>query len=202
MPAINAFKKVIGRYSKPYNPDNYPNPALNFHYETLAALALNQALPEPVDKTLPAYKVLDSRAGEAIEAFKKALGQEEKDGEEEEELKPWIQVRGPLDDEMRRWAGVLADKGQKKVTLEVRMSCGCGLGAVRTGRAMLTEYVFGVPLQELKQMSKGLGEKVSGTKGDLWDRVTGALHAAGFWAERVSEAEGEGEGTPRKKARR
>jgi len=119
LPAVNAFKKVIGKYSKPYVPDAYPNPALNFHYETLAALALNQSLPEPVDKTVPAYRVMDRRAGDFIQDFKKKLGIDEGAEQEMEDVKPGKRGRGASDDEMRRWAGVLDDKGEKKVTIEV-----------------------------------------------------------------------------------
>lgn len=43
-------------------------------------------------------------------------------------------------------------------------------------------------------MSKGMGEKVSGTKADLYERVTRCLAKAGFWGEEESE----GERSPRK----
>lgn len=121
LPAVNAFKRAIKYYSKPYDPDAYPNPALNFHYETLAALALNQALPAPVDKTRPAFNLIDRRVGDDIAAFKRELGIDEGEGEEEERGPEGkgTKRRGASDEEMRRWAGVLAEKGEKKVTLEV-----------------------------------------------------------------------------------
>jgi len=119
LPAVDALKGAIRFLSKPYLPDLYPNPALNFHYETLAALALNQALPDQVDKTVPAYKVIDKRAGDYIEQFKKELGIDEARQEEDEDVKLGKHLRGPTDDEMRTWAGVLAHKGERKVTLEV-----------------------------------------------------------------------------------
>jgi len=43
-------------------------------------------------------------------------------------------------------------------------------------------------------MSKSLGDKVSGTKADLYDRVTRALSKAGFWGGQPSS---EAEETPR-----
>ncbi|KAI5300653.1 clathrin associated protein complex large subunit [Ascosphaera atra] len=47
-----------------YNPMRYPNPALQYHYKILQAIALDEDLPEkPVDKTLPKYKQIDKRAG-------------------------------------------------------------------------------------------------------------------------------------------
>jgi len=55
--------------------------------------------------------------------------------------------------------------------------------ADRTGRVV----------QELKQMLKAMGEKVSGTKHDLYDRVTRALSKVGFWGEQESEEQAEEE---------
>ncbi len=121
LPTVNTAKKIIKYYSRPYQPDLYPNPALNFHYETLAALALNQSLPEQVDKTVPAYRLIDKRVGDDIQALKKELGIDEAGDDEEEEVKPGKRARGASEDEMRRWAGVLGDKGEKKITLEVSL---------------------------------------------------------------------------------
>ncbi len=45
--------------------------------------------------------------------------------------------------------------------------------------------------QELKQMAKGMGEKVSGTKRDLYERVTRTLSKTGFWGEPESEEDDE-----------
>lgn len=48
-----------------YDPSKYPNPALQWHYRVLQAMALDEELPEkPDDKTVPKYKQIDKRAGE------------------------------------------------------------------------------------------------------------------------------------------
>ncbi|KAI5287444.1 ATP-dependent DNA helicase II subunit 1 [Ascosphaera aggregata] len=47
-----------------YNPFRYPNPALQYHYKIIQAIALDEDLPEkPTDKTIPKYKQIDKRAG-------------------------------------------------------------------------------------------------------------------------------------------
>lgn len=47
-------------------------------------------------------------------------------------------------------------------------------------------------------MAKELGEKVSGTKRDLYERVTRALSKGGFWKEPESEVSAEEEEASRK----
>lgn len=53
---------------KQFNPSKYPNPALQWHYRILQAIALEEELPEkPEDKTLPKYRRIHERIGaEAI----------------------------------------------------------------------------------------------------------------------------------------
>ena len=54
---------------KSFNPAKYPNPALQWHYRILQAIALEEELPEKAeDKTLPKYSAIHKRVGpEAIE---------------------------------------------------------------------------------------------------------------------------------------
>ncbi|KAL9112772.1 MAG: hypothetical protein Q9227_003075 [Pyrenula ochraceoflavens] len=47
-----------------YDPSRYPNPALQWHYRILQALALEEDVPtKPEDKTVPKYRQIDKRAG-------------------------------------------------------------------------------------------------------------------------------------------
>ena len=49
---------------KSFNPAKYPNPALQWHYRILQAIALDEELPEkPEDKTLPKYNSIHKRVG-------------------------------------------------------------------------------------------------------------------------------------------
>ncbi|SPO26216.1 related to ATP-dependent DNA helicase II, 70 kDa subunit [Ustilago trichophora] len=66
----------IERYQKkqPFNPDHYPNPALNHHYEVLMATAFQEALPSaPTDLTIPQYSTIKKRTAHLIEEWHSAI---------------------------------------------------------------------------------------------------------------------------------
>ena len=66
-PLIDRMREVIQQLQLPkaqYDPRKYPNPALQWHYRILQAMALEEDLPEkPEDKTIPKYRQIDKRAG-------------------------------------------------------------------------------------------------------------------------------------------
>ena len=66
-PLIDRMRDVIQQLQLPkavYDPKKYPNPALQWHYRILQALALEEDIPEKAeDKTVPKYKQIDKRAG-------------------------------------------------------------------------------------------------------------------------------------------
>ncbi|KAI1462045.1 ku70 protein [Annulohypoxylon moriforme] len=72
----DCMNKVIGNLQLPtatYNPSKYPNPALQWHYKILQALALEEEVPEtPSDATLPKYKAIHNRCGEYIQEWSRA----------------------------------------------------------------------------------------------------------------------------------
>ncbi|KAL9123421.1 MAG: hypothetical protein Q9187_000022 [Circinaria calcarea] len=63
----NLTRVIIQQLQLPgarYYPGKYPNPALQWHYRILQALALEEDLPEkPEDKTVPRYRQINKRAG-------------------------------------------------------------------------------------------------------------------------------------------
>ncbi|OTB06234.1 hypothetical protein M426DRAFT_318980 [Hypoxylon sp. CI-4A] len=67
------MNKIIGNLQLPaatYNPSKYPNPALQWHYKILQALALEEEVPEkPDDATLPKFKAIHNRCGEYIQEW-------------------------------------------------------------------------------------------------------------------------------------
>jgi ATP-dependent DNA helicase 2 subunit 1 len=69
-PLIDQMRAVVQQLQLPkaqYDPRKYPNPALQWHYRILQALALDEDLPEqPEDKTLPRYRQIDKRAGDYV----------------------------------------------------------------------------------------------------------------------------------------
>jgi ATP-dependent DNA helicase 2 subunit 1 len=74
---IDAMRPVIGQLTLPkgiYDPDRYPNPALQWHYRILQALALDEDLPEkPEDKTTPKYRQIDKRVGNEVTEWGREL---------------------------------------------------------------------------------------------------------------------------------
>ncbi|KAL8903796.1 MAG: hypothetical protein Q9207_003688 [Kuettlingeria erythrocarpa] len=65
---IDRMRTIVQQLQLPkarYDPSKYPNPALQWHYRVLQAMALDEELPEkPDDKTVPKYKQIAKRAGE------------------------------------------------------------------------------------------------------------------------------------------
>lgn len=65
---IDRMREVVKQLQLPkarYDPFKYPNPALQWHYRILQALALDEDIPEvPEDKTVPKYKQIDKRVGD------------------------------------------------------------------------------------------------------------------------------------------
>ncbi len=66
-PLIDRMRDVVQQLQLPkaqYDPRKYPNPALQWHYRILQAMALEEDLPEkPEDRTIPKYRQIDKRAG-------------------------------------------------------------------------------------------------------------------------------------------
>ncbi|KAL6354573.1 hypothetical protein LRP88_11916 [Fusarium phalaenopsidis] len=57
-----------------YNPSKYPNPALQWHYKILQALALEEEVPEKAeDTTEPKFKAISKRAGGYLEDWSETL---------------------------------------------------------------------------------------------------------------------------------
>lgn len=60
-----------------YNPTKYPNPALQWHYRILKALALEEEVPERADDaTEPKYNAISKRAGGYLEEWSGKLEEE------------------------------------------------------------------------------------------------------------------------------
>ncbi|EPS34680.1 DSB repair complex subunit Ku70 [Penicillium oxalicum 114-2] len=73
----DAMRQVIGQLQLPkgtYDPQKYPNPALQWHYRILQALALDEDHPgEAEDKTKPKYRQIDKRAGDYVLEWSRLL---------------------------------------------------------------------------------------------------------------------------------
>ena len=76
---VDMMRTVIQQLQLPgakYEPAKYPNPALQWHYRILQAMALEEEIPEfkeGDDKTIPKYKQIDKRAGDYVVEWGVAL---------------------------------------------------------------------------------------------------------------------------------
>lgn len=74
---VDMMRTVIQQLQLPkaqYNPEKYPNPALQWHYRILQAMALEEDVPTKAeDKTIPRYRQIDKRAGGYLEEWQREL---------------------------------------------------------------------------------------------------------------------------------
>lgn len=69
----------IERYQKkqPFNPDHYPNPALNHHYAVLMATAFQEEQPAgPTDLTVPQYATIRKRTAHLIQEWHASIDED------------------------------------------------------------------------------------------------------------------------------
>lgn len=104
------MNKVVQQLQLPggtYNPSKYPNPALQWHYKILQALALEDVVPDqPEDATVPKYRAIHKRCGGYIQEWSrvaddvleriqesKAIKRELDAGDNEDEPRPAKKAR-------------------------------------------------------------------------------------------------------------
>ncbi|KAG9237984.1 BcKU70, protein [Amylocarpus encephaloides] len=75
----DGMRKVVQQLQLPkamYDPRKYPNPSLQWHYQILQSLALDDDLPEMADdKTVPKFRQIEKRAAEYINNWGKILAE-------------------------------------------------------------------------------------------------------------------------------
>ncbi|GAA6040072.1 hypothetical protein JCM8097_004767 [Rhodosporidiobolus ruineniae] len=154
-PAVDIAKKIIGKLVKKYQPDAYPNPALNYFYETLAAVALDEDIPEPDDKTVPAYENIHERVGKYTSKLKALIPEGEMDASRvktsssKRPVKKEEKEDGPPPD-LSEFVEQFQEKGMK------------------------------MTVPQIKAGLKAMGEKMSGNKGELYERAQDYLREHGL----------------------
>ncbi|GAA5875181.1 hypothetical protein JCM1840_007274 [Sporobolomyces johnsonii] len=175
-PAVDLAKKIIAKLTKKYKPDVYPNPALNYFYETLAALALEEDPPEAEDKTVPPYETIDQRVGSMIAQLKSLIPEDE---------------------------GPPLPATTSKLTRPDKPDPDAPAPDLSAFVAALHEKGDAMKVAELKAGLKAMGERVSGNKGELVERAIAYLEAHGLWgAEEEEEEEGKGKKKSKKKVKK
>ncbi|SGY13545.1 BQ5605_C010g05891 [Microbotryum silenes-dioicae] len=155
-PEIALATAIVKKLTRVYDPNSYPNPAINFFQETLAATALDDELPDPIDKTIPAYGTIHDRAGEKITQLKSLIA--------EDELDPAL---------------VRTSNKKRAHTPEATGSA----EEIQEFAEKMARLQNKVLVADLKDGLKLMGESTSGTKPVLWDRAIAALTEKGLWAK-------------------
>lgn len=142
---VDDMRVVIQQLQLPraeYGHSKYPNPALQWHYKILQAMALDEEIPEtPEDKTIPKYRQIDKRAGEyaikwgqnlhaqseaaAKERSKHALKREADDDDDDGRGKKKVKVLDSLIGMSMDSLRALVDRGalNKSTVLELKEFC-------------------------------------------------------------------------------
>ena len=96
-PLIDRMREVVQQLQLPkaqYDPAKYPNPALQWHYRILQAMALEEDLPEkPEDKTTPKYRQIDKRAGPYVIDWGHELHKQHESWRQENETSPAVPAK-------------------------------------------------------------------------------------------------------------
>ena len=146
-----------------YDPSKYPNPALQWHYRILQAMALDEDLPEkPEDKTTPKYRQIDKRVGPLMMDWGYELERQYKEmGSDATGLIPSKRSAGGQDDIAVRGKKAKTDANDDTIDD----------ASMRKAFDDNTINKLTVPLLKSWLQSKGMA--VSGKKSDLVDRVEG-----------------------------
>lgn len=164
---IDKMRIIIQQLQLPkaiYDPAKYPNPALQWHYRILQAIALEEEIPDtPDDKTVPRYRQIDKRAGEYAIQWGETL---------ESFFQSHSKQKGGLGGIKRE----RVDHGDDDRSSKKPKGSGAakGLDDMSTDdlrKAIKAEKLGGYKVAELKSWLKGKGLSESGNKSQLIERV-------------------------------
>lgn len=161
---ITEMRHVVQNLKLPkdqYDPSNYPNPALQYHYKVLQSLALDEFVVgmKQVDKTLPKYKAISNRVGGNLVDFNQNV---EKEAEvERQKLDIKREIEEEADDRPKKKARTTANKS---ATVEA-MSLEELTAEVNDGTLSKKKVA------DLKAICEQKGLITSGKKADLVERI-------------------------------
>ena len=158
------MQNVIKQLSLPkgvYDPSRYPNPALQWHYRILQALALDEDLPEQAeDKTKPRYRQIDKRIGSEVKEWGVELGRAAREhAEHDPSGSANVLKKRPAKDE--------APAASKRVKIEA----GEVIGEGEMRKLWEKGQVGKLTVQQLKDFCGVKGLSLGGKKQELVDRI-------------------------------
>lgn len=144
-----------------YNPTKYPNPALQWHYKILQAMAMEEEVPEKAeDATLPKFKAISKRAGGYLEDWRETL---EKEAAEAQNARATA-VKREADTDIPSRPAKKSRAGSEKPS-----SAGLSLTQIKAlvGEGGITKMT----VAQLKDLLGAKGLSTSGKKMELIERV-------------------------------
>ncbi|KAK2595968.1 ATP-dependent DNA helicase II subunit 1 [Conoideocrella luteorostrata] len=142
-----------------YNPMKYPNPALQWHYKILKALALDEEVPaEADDATKPKSKAISKRAGGYLEEWSGKLEEDKGSVSTASELK-----READDDGSERPAKQRRGASDKANPSSMSM--------VELKEAIESGSIIKMTVAELRNIAGSKGVSTSGKKAEIVDRI-------------------------------
>ncbi|KAG6014836.1 ATP-dependent DNA helicase II subunit 1 [Claviceps pusilla] len=145
-----------------YNPMKYPNPALQWHYRILKALALEEEVPEePEDATKPKSRAISKRAGGYLEDWSGTLKEEAGVASSARELKREIE-----DDVSSRPA---KRKREGQGSSEQHNSSSMSMAALK--EAIQSGEIRRMTVAQLRDVAGSKGISTAGKKAELVERI-------------------------------
>jgi len=168
---IDCMRAIVKQLHMPrgYRPEKFPNPALQWHYRILQAIALDEEVPEKAeDHTLPKYRLIRKHAGEMVVKWGEEL--EEVMAADPGDMGVGKAVRGG------KKRAAPAEDGEKAPARKRTAKAGEeGLKDEEMRRAYEKGQVNKFTVVQLKGWLLGKRLEVSGKKADLVERVEGWL---------------------------
>ncbi|KAG6031825.1 ATP-dependent DNA helicase II subunit 1 [Claviceps citrina] len=144
-----------------YDPMKYPNPALQWHYRILKALALEEEVPEEADDaTKPKTRAISKRAGGYLEDWSGKLEENAGSASSAKELKREVEDDGSDQPTKRRRGG--ASESQKP---SPTMSMAALRSAIESGDIMK------MTVAQLRDVAGSKGISTTGKKAEIVDRI-------------------------------
>ena len=167
-PLIDRMREVVQQLQLPkaqYDPSKYSNPALQWHYRILQAMALEEDLPEkPEDKTIPKYRQIDKRAGPYVIDWGHELHKQHSEWQANNGSSKSVVAKRPAPGD-----GDLPVKSEKKARTAADQEDAV-LDAAIT-KAVEKRTISKMTMPQLKSWLQMKNMSVSGKKAELVDRV-------------------------------
>ncbi|RWA14735.1 hypothetical protein EKO27_g345 [Xylaria grammica] len=162
------MNKVVQQLQLPggaYNPSKYPNPALQWHYKILQALALEDVVPDqPEDATVPKYRAIHKRCGGYIQEWSQAA--DNVVGQIQEQKKIKRELEGANEEDEPRPA-----KKPRSITTKDKSTGEDGLSNIELRQRYDAGTLTKLTVAELRSAVSGRGLDTKGLKKDLVERL-------------------------------